>query len=155
MNFKILLKLFNSIMVRKDIMKKKIITAGALCALLVSGASITTDAESIKEERVLQKYSFTVPNYLGNAISTNYYRGDANSKWQVSLDTTDEGVGTVMSYWIEAGNNTNLSKVHNVKHGTGVKAFDDVNYRGYVHLTSRNNNNNDRIVKTTGRWDEE
>ncbi len=35
-------------------MKKKFLTGGALCALFISGVSVSMDAESIKDERVLQ-----------------------------------------------------------------------------------------------------
>ncbi len=113
------------------------------------------NAESIKEERVLQSYKFTVPAWQENAESTNYYRGDNDANWQVSLETSTEGVGTYMTYWIEAPNNSNLTKGHDVKQGEEIRDFNDLRYTGDVHLATENNNNSDKVNTTTGKWDEE
>ncbi len=100
-------------------------------------------------------YRFTVPAWQGNATSCDYYRGDKNADWQVSLVTSSEGYGTVMSYWIEAPDNSNLTSVKNVKQGTGVHDYSGLIHRGNVHLASQNNNNSSKVNSTSGQWDEE
>lgn len=134
---------------------KKFVRVIPVGALLLAGSSLALNAESVKDEKVLQNYDFTVPKYQANATSADYYRGDYNAKWQASLDKSSEGTGTYMTYWIEAPNNSNLSGAHNIKQGTGVQSYADLNYKGDVHLASQNNNYSAKINYTSGRWDEE
>ncbi len=126
-----------------------------LGALILAGSSLALNAESIKEEKVLQDYHFTVPAYQENATSKDYYRGDYDAKWQVSLNSNTEGPGTKMTYWIEAPNNGNLVHGKTIRQGTGIHNYYDLKYKGDVHLASQNNNNSGVVNTTAGQWDEE
>ncbi len=140
-------------------MKKKIIATCACALFAISSTGLALSADQLanyKEVKVNQGFHGTVPGNKGNFFTSDYYRGGSGtSAWSVDFQDSSEGPGTLMAFWIEKPNMDNLVKGRNIKEGSGMHNYYDLNYVGDVHLAAENNNTVAGAYSISGIWDEE
>lgn len=106
-------------------------------------------------------YAFTVKAYYGNSFSTeSRYRQttDPSNQWKVNLESSTEGTGTIMTFWLEkASDHTSVSLTKNVAQGSGDHYYwaDTAASETDVYLGCENNNYTSQTYTVSGHWDEE
>lgn len=139
-------------------MKKNInkIKVGIVVAMLVSMSTIPSFA---KENNY--PYYFSIKAGNGNGYSAAKYRQttDKNNKWKVNMTFSEEGKGTVATYWLALNNKskTLASDTHNIKQGSGDHYYKALGNAGKknVRLAAENNNYSTQSYLVAGYWDEE
>lgn len=139
-------------------MKKNInkIKVGIVVAMLVSMSTIPSFA---KENNY--PYSFRLKAGNGNSYSAAKYRQttDRNNKWKVNMTFSEEGKGTIATYWLalDDKNKTFASDTHDIKQGSGDHYYKALGIAGKknVRLGAENNNYSSRSYLVAGYWDEE
>lgn len=104
-------------------------------------------------------FNFRVGANQGNGYTSHQYRQTTNihNQWKVNLEHSDEGSGTVSTFWLELDDGTNVTDAHDVKQGSGNHYYDARSSASekYVHLTAENNNVSGNTYYVNGYWDEE
>ncbi|MCD2368421.1 DUF2712 domain-containing protein [Bacillus sp. BS3(2021)] len=109
-------------------------------------------------------YSFGEPikPYHSNSYTSERWRQTThtNNPWKVNLKESDEGKGTITTFWIANTMYNSIplaSKTYNVKQGSGNHYY-NANKKGneaYVTLGMENNNYSPNWYYVKGVWDEE
>ena len=106
-------------------------------------------------------YSLKIKANYANTYSDEEYRQTTNTqnKWKVNMTYSEEGKGTITTYWLAAynSNHDRVSATHDIKEGTGdyyYSAFSSASQRD-VCLGAENNNNSSSTYTVSGYWDEE
>lgn len=107
-------------------------------------------------------YEFRIPGGSGKPNgqeSKGQYRQTSNPEnpWKVQLKKSEEGDGTITTFWLEKRNGANVSKTRNAKckgpayYTNAYKSASEVK----VYLTAENNNDSGLSYLVSGIWDEE
>lgn len=104
-------------------------------------------------------FSGTVKAYGANTRFPKRYRETnmVEEPWKVQLVTSEEGKGTITTFWLENFYTDNVSADVYAKQGGPVyynNPYESAN-RIDNYLTMENNNFNGNTYKVTGYWDEE
>ncbi|MFD2616036.1 DUF2712 domain-containing protein [Terrilactibacillus laevilacticus] len=109
-------------------------------------------------------FSFTIKADQTNSDTGTQPRATTTrNTWKVHMYKSEEGTGTLTTYWLENKNNTNVSPAIDVKAGSGstssggsyyVRADSGANNED-VKLTAENNNYSSHTYSVYGYWDEE
>lgn len=137
-------------------MKKRIVMA-ALAATMLIGMNASQAFAS--DDNI--PYSFKIKANYANTYSDEEYRQTTNTqnKWKVDMTYSEEGEGTITTYWLAAynSNHDKVSDTHDVTQGTGThyySAYSSASQRD-VCLGAENNNNSSNTYTVSGYWDEE
>lgn len=108
------------------------------------------------------EYGFTIKANYANSYTTKRYRQtkSAENPWKVNLKRSDEGSGTLTTFWISYDaleGNTLGSGTYKVKQGSGAKYFGARWHasKQNVKLSAENNNYSANTYWVEGTWDEE
>ncbi|WP_141603791.1 DUF2712 domain-containing protein [Terrilactibacillus laevilacticus] len=116
-------------------------------------------------------FSYTIRPKYGNTNGDSRHRSTTNNNnmWKVSLDRSDEGKGTITTFWLEGlnwytGDYWQASSTHDVHQhdpiGSGIYYYDyyTANNNGddtEARLSAENNNYSTGYYNIYGHWDEE
>lgn len=120
-----------------------------LCFALIQIAFATNNSNFEFRIQAYQNNSSTAYSLYRNVAVDNY-----STPWMVNMTYSQEGTGTITSYWLELGDGTNVSPTVQAKAGNGEykrSAYGTANSK-YVFLTAENNNNNSQMYTVKGYW---
>ncbi|MFC1286487.1 DUF2712 domain-containing protein [Bacillus paralicheniformis] len=133
----------------------RLILAGTLgICIMASGSFVKASNDNYRFAEVLKPYhenSWT-PERFRQTTHTN-------NPWKVNLKESDEGKGTITTFWLAqvSGTPITASNTHNVKQGSGNHYY-NANKKAnetYVTLGMENNNYSPNWYYVKGVWDEE
>lgn len=121
--------------------------------LTVSAATIYASDDNIG-------YKFRIGTYYDNSQEPDgRYRQTLKKEnpWKVNLKSSEEGKGTITTFWLEDRFFINVSYERNAKQGAGAYYTEALNEASdkMVYLTAQNNNWSSVAYVVEGIWDEE
>ncbi|MEC1624682.1 DUF2712 domain-containing protein [Bacillus mojavensis] len=135
----------------------RFVLAGALGVTLLAGVNMAAKASNDN-----YGYAFMLqPKHYNNYTDWRYRQTKHDDNpWKVNLKTSDEGKGTIATFWIEGvfdGRWFMASKTHDVKQGSGNHYYNanSIARQTNVKLGAENNNYSTNSYYISGYWDEE
>ncbi|MGY2644094.1 DUF2712 domain-containing protein [Bacillus inaquosorum] len=126
------------------------------------GISLLASSNFIKASNDNHKFHLFIPYGYKNAYTNETYRQTTHTDnpWKVNLQKSEEGKGTIMTFWLIStrySKTPKASNTHNVKQGSGAHYY-HANSKAsdtYVALAAENNNYGSEYYAIDGVWDEE